>query len=176
MALNYLHLDKTTRDCMLQELENDRKDEKIYLSPRLNQQDVLQWEPLLREAFQNHDDAWLANEITSQSLLKNREFYTRNGHIQERSVPSNAAEMLAEGEFNRYYIRALCLRAIKDGIPHLIAYRARASSIPRAATEEKIDQPYNPTQVLQDLRTSIGVEPALGIPPGPNSGLSLRLP
>jgi hypothetical protein len=33
--------------------------------------------------------------------------------------------MLAEGEFNRFYIRALCVRAIEDGLPEVIVYRAK---------------------------------------------------
>jgi len=39
----------------------------------------------------------------------------------------NAHEMLAEGEFNRFYIRALCARAIEDGLPEVTVYRAKRS-------------------------------------------------
>ena len=89
---------------------------------------------------------------------------------------SNAHEMLAEGEFNRFYIRALCLRAIEDGMAQVIVYRAKAVQNARSESERKIGQGVPVEALLRDLRTHPGVDTALGLPPGPNSGLSVRLP
>jgi hypothetical protein len=89
---------------------------------------------------------------------------------------SNAHEMLAEGEFNRFYIRALCLRAIEDGIPDVVVYRAKPVENPRSESQQKIDEHVSPEALLRDLRIHPGVDTALGLPPGPNSGLSVRLP
>ena len=33
--------------------------------------------------------------------------------------------MLAEGEFNRFYIRAVCLRSIESGTSDVVVYRAK---------------------------------------------------
>lgn len=58
----------------------------------------------------------------------------------------------------------------------VIVYRAKSVSNPRAESEAKIGAEYKPQDILADLRTAKGVEPALGAPPGPDSGLSLTLP
>jgi hypothetical protein len=89
---------------------------------------------------------------------------------------SNAHEMLGEGEFNRFYIRGLCLRAIEDGIPDVEVYRAKPVDSPRPESQALIGQRIKAEALLQDLRARTNVEPALGCPPGPNSGLSVRLP
>ena len=47
---------------------------------------------------------------------------------------------------------------------------------PRPESEAKIGKTIAPQSLLDDLRKNIGVEPALGLPPGPNSGLSVKLP
>ena len=89
---------------------------------------------------------------------------------------SNAHEMLAEGEFNRFYIRALCARAIEDGLSGVIVFRAKAVQNARSASEQMLGQTMPAAALLSDLRNSPGVDTALGLPPGPNSGLSVRLP
>jgi hypothetical protein len=84
--------------------------------------------------------------------------------------------MLAEGEFNRFYVRGLCLRAIDEGIDRLVIYRAKAVEEPRPDSNRRIGRSVNPRTLLDDLRRNAGVDTALGIPPGPNSGLSVKLP
>jgi hypothetical protein len=82
---------------------------------------------------------------------------------------------LAEGEFNRFYIRGLCRRALGAGIAQLIIYRAKTVGSPRAESELRIGATLDPTELLQDLRANIAVETCLGVPPGPNSGLCVKL-
>ena len=89
---------------------------------------------------------------------------------------SNAHQMLAEGEFNRFYIRALCVRASEDNNVEVIVYRAKAVENARSASQQMIGQRMSAEALLHDLRSSPGVDTALGLPPGPNSGLSVRLP
>jgi hypothetical protein len=84
--------------------------------------------------------------------------------------------MLAQDAFNRYYIRALCRRALEDGVEALIVYRAKPASNPRAESEELVETTVDPAALLEDLRTHPGEEPETGIPGGPNSGISVRLP
>jgi hypothetical protein len=85
--------------------------------------------------------------------------------------------MLAESEFNRYYIRALARRAIEEGIPELVIYRAKPARNPRPESEARVETTLPAEDLLADLRAHPGDEsPTLGVPSGPNSGLSVRLP
>jgi len=105
--------------------------------------------------------------------------YRRNnprGGMSEVRMPRNAPEMLAEGEFNRLYARGVCRRAIAQGITEVEIYRAKQVSVPRPDSEAKVGIKVNAGSLLEDLRTHQGVDPALGLPGGPNSGLSVRLP
>ena len=91
-------------------------------------------------------------------------------------VPYTAPETLAEGEFNRFYARGLCRRAIEEGTSQLIVYRAKQVMNARSASQAKIGTKISAKELLQDLRTHPGVDTALGLPQGPNSGLSVKLP
>lgn len=178
MALNYQNLDDRTRKYMIEEIELAVGDGSIYLSPWLTEKGIADWPEMLRAAAQNGSDATLAAEISRNGRL--REMALRRKPKSEEmvsyKVPVTAPNTMAEGEFNRFYVRALCRRAISDGIPHLIVYRAKAVDVPRPGSEEKIGTAIDPAPLLEDLRTSPGVEPSLGLPPGPNSGLTVRLP
>ena len=91
-------------------------------------------------------------------------------------VPYTAPMTLAEGEFNRFYLRGACLRAASEVSRNMIEiYRARPSVNPRPQSEALIGTRLDPTILLSDLRDHIGVDTALRLPPGPNSGLSGRL-
>lgn len=89
-------------------------------------------------------------------------------------MPDNACETLAEGEFNRYYIRGVCRRAIDEGIGEVEVYREKLVEDPRPESQRKIGQRIKADVLLEDLRKSVGKPPTLGIPQ-PNSGLTVRL-
>jgi hypothetical protein len=91
----------------------------------------------------------------------------------EAAVSSDAAYRLAGGEFNRYYMRAICLQAIEQG-RKVIVYRAKWAENPRDDGPRE-GEALDPAQVLVDLRNDYDVPPMTGMPHGPNSGLSLRL-
>jgi len=174
MSLNPTNLDDLTRKMMVVEIEDDITSQRTYLSSRLNQRGTEQWTTLLKEAVEHHDDAWLANEIRSKGLLKEVEERRKpKGGYTNAKLPFNAHEMLAEGEFNRVYIRGLARRAIEEG-KSLIVYRAKEVVNPRQESEDKIGNAVDPKQLLEDLRTHIGMDTALGLPAGPNSGLSVQ--
>ena len=177
MALDYRSLDQRTREFMAEELKHDVSTRKLYISPRLNREGSTAWPKLLDEAIAHKNDAWLAEAIRQQGLLNSHEERrTPSGGVTTAKVPATAPDTLAEGEFNRFYVRGLCARAIHDRISQVEVYRARHSDHPRPESEALVGKRIDPTALLNDLRSSPGVEPALGVPPGPNSGLSVFLP
>lgn len=174
MALELFDLDNRTRKLMLEEFFLDMEKNSLYKSNRLNDAGIVRYPEVLRIAISEGDEASLARQLQSGLLKSIEQRRKPTGGYTTARVPSNAHEMLAEGEFNRFYIRALCRRAIEEGTS-LIIYRAKAVNNPRVESEAKIGYKVDPNKLLEDLRTNIGVDTALGIPAGPNSGLSVRL-
>ena len=159
------------------EIGRDVDASTLYLSDNLSDQGKAQYPDLIRDAARTGNDDTLATTIRSHlnSHEKPRKLKS-GGYSKPPVMRSNAHQMLGEGEFNRFYIRALCARAIEDGISQVIVYRAKAVENARSASEAKIGQGVPVEALLNDLRNSQGVDTALGLPPGPNSGLSVRLP
>ena len=177
MGIYYKNLDERTREFMFKELEMDTEQGEIYISPRLNTLGQSNWINLLKEAITHYTDDWLAHQLKVMGYMNTHETKkTKTGKVINARVPVNALETLAEGEFNRYYARGLCVRAIAEGIDEVIVYRGKDVQNPRIESQYKIGQRVKAKDLLEDLRRSLGVEPALGIPPGPNSGLTICLP
>lgn len=177
MALNLSNLDAKTRKHMLEEIERDSTQGKLYQSPRLTPQGAQRYPTILREAVQCGDDSSFANALREPGILKQKEERKKpSGGTISADVPITAPETLAEGEFNRFYARGLCLRAIEENAKELEVYRAKSVMNPRPESEAMIGKRLDAQALLADLRASTGVEPALGLPPGPNSGLSVKLP
>ena len=152
MSLQYQNLDARTRPHMSAELNADQAAGRLYISPRLNEAGAKIWATLLGEAIAAHDDAWLAAEIRNRGLLKSHEERRKpKGGTTLAQVPTNAHETLADGEFNRFYVRGLCLRAIEDNTAQVIAYRARHSEHPRAESEAIVGRSFAPSALLNDL-------------------------
>ena len=173
MGLEYINLDEQTRSFMVQELNiND-----LYQSPRLTQHGLAIWPELIEEAARNHSDTWLENQLISQNCIKTSEYYIRAGVRRLRKVPKNSAQMLAEGEFNRYYLRGLCLRAQSEGIETLTVYRGKNVFSPRVESEAKIGTEIRVDTLLIELRSNdfVSVDSAFSVPSGPNSGLTAKL-
>jgi len=177
MGLDYKNLDERTRTLMLAEIEQDIAGETLFLSENLNQQGQTDYPNLIRAAARSGSDVTLGAAIRDRLNPYEKPRKLKSGGFSKPpAMRRNAHEMLAEGEFNRFYIRALCLRAIEDGIPEVIVYRAKAVENPRSESQQKIGQPVPVDALLHDLRMHPGVDTALGLPSGPNSGLCVRLP
>jgi len=174
LSLIYRNLDPKTREFMKSELESDISGERVYISSRLTESGIQLWSNLLAEAMLLYDDAWLATQLQAKGCLNGYEPNPRTGGVKR--VPYNASVTLAEGEFNRYYARGICLRAVSEGISEVEVYRGKEVSHPRIESEMKIGTLVSAIELLKDLRNSVGVETALGIPPGPNSGITVCLP
>ncbi|MDP3258498.1 hypothetical protein [Bosea sp. (in: a-proteobacteria)] len=177
MGLRYEDLDDETRRFMVEEIEMDTASDKIYRSSYLGQRAQGNWPDYIREAALSGSDVSLASQLRAPGMLNQMtQRMLATGRTITAKVPHNAAEVLAESEFNRYYARGLSRRAIEAGVARLQVYRAKAVMSPRQESERMIGLLVDPGTLLIDLRGSIGVETALGIPPGPGSGISVRLP
>ena len=169
MGLQYDNLDESTRAYMVAEYERDLKEDNLYISVRLSPAGIEGWPDLLRTALVEGTDESLASQIAKPGRLNQNDFR------QGRPIKMNkdAHLTLGEGEFNRFYIRGVCLRAIEEG-RQVVAYRARFSSEPRSSSLAVDGDVFDPVLLLEDLRAHPGTEPQHGFP-GPNSGMSIRL-
>jgi hypothetical protein len=162
---------------MLEEIEQDISAGKLYCSPRLSPAGKQLYPELLRNAARSGTDDSLASELRAPGRLNATEERRKpTGGTTTAKVPITAPETLAEGEFNRFYARGLCRRAMAEGIESLVVYRAKEVVNPRPESVALIGKSLSGKQLLEDLRANIGTDTALGLPPGPNSGLSVKLP
>ena len=174
MGIHYKSLSNAVRRKMLNEISLDESSGTIYISQRLAAGKRDAWINLLKEAASSHTDTWLEQQIRTNNLLLTQEpRKTKNGTTMAQ-VPSNAPEMLSEGEFNRYYMRAVCVQAIEDSQNEVVIYRGKAVEKPRPESQAKIGTKIPPNRLLDDLRRNPGVDTALGLPSGPNSGLTIK--
>ena len=165
----FLNLDEETRSLMLDEINSDINNDKLYLSNRLSEEGKKNYQPFLLESVKN------GNEETFTNLLAQGDNFNETEIVQGKSkkVPSNVASLLCQSEFNRYYIRAICLRAINQNQDEVEIYRGRESSWARPESEMLIGTSLNATDLLDDLRSSIGSSPKLF--PEINSGLTIKI-
>lgn len=175
MSIRYESLDVAVCSAMLRELERDQAAGNLYISPRLTEAGAQTWTQILREAFESHDDSWVAATLRSRGLMRSEEQRRKpKGGFTTAQVPYTAPDTLAEGEFNRFYSRGLCAHVVDSGGTHVEVYRGKDVQSPRHESEAMIGRRLLAQSLLDDLRTAQGVEPALGLPPGPNSGLMVR--
>jgi hypothetical protein len=175
VGITYANLDDQTRAHMLEEIAAGNH----YLSPRLTPDGREAWPAMLAEAAQSYVDDWIAEQLLARRYLHHEEEFIRhNKTFQRRINQPHAAQMLAEGEFNRYYLRGLCVRAQVAGQAHLLIYRGKEVSQPRPESEAKIGTLIATELLLSMLRTNdfITIEQVIGVPGGPNSGLTCKLP
>lgn len=169
MALNLENLDDITRKYMIDEVRLDIESNSVYKSKFLTEEGIKAWDRLLLEAVQFHDSSWLAGKLRDEhfanSIIVTKD---RNGHFRRvRFNPEN----LSDSEFNRYYIRGVCLRAIEEGKNHVVTYRAK--QVMRPISPEGLQ--FDPRLLLEDLRNNKG-QTDNDVPSNPNSGISVRLP
>lgn len=173
MALNLLHLNDSIRKLMLHEVEYDAQAGRTFLSPRLNRTGKITYLAKLKHAIESQDAAWLAAQLhgyfNSIELRKSKKGTIASG------IPDNANELIAESEFNRFYMRALCQFALQKEITRLIVCRAKNVSSVKPLSKVKVGSSVAPLKLLNDLRDNIGNKTRLGLGET-NSSLSVRLP
>ncbi len=173
---NFLHLDDQTRGLMAAEVADDERNGVLYISDRLSPYGRSIYPDLLKKAIESHDETWLASELSRPSVF-NAQFERKNpkAGISLITMPVDAHVTLGEGEFNRFYCRAICARAVADGSNKVVAVRAKAIYKPRGESLAIEGKAFAADTVLADLRSNVGFDTILGLPAGPNSGMSLRL-
>lgn len=174
MAIYYKNLETNVRNAMVSELESDITSGNLYISPRLTGVGAKEWPQILRKAFEEHCEQWIMQELRSKGLMRLEEQRRKlKGGFTMARIPGTAPDTLAEGEFNRFYVRGLCLDILASGGTETEVYRGKEVQNPRSESQAMIGRRFSAQQLLNDLRNSQGVEPALGLPPGPNSGLTV---
>ena len=183
------NLDNTTRLIMIAELERDLNkaneanklnrlttlpNEKglFYIPKSIKPDFVCAYKRILRNAFERGDVESLMRNLIS-NFFKDKD---KNG----KKIPSNIREMVAFSDFNRYYIRAILVRAIEENKP-VTVYRAKQSVNERQESRAALMKTYFDRITLQcmlyvirDYRLLFSANS--GIPfLKPNSGLSLKL-
>lgn len=170
MSFDFQNLNNETRSKMLDEINHDISNKNLYYSKRFSQKGIDDYPDLLIKHVEDGDEVSLGDELNKGGRFNSMEQTARG----PKKVPINAHETLSEGEFNRFYTRALCLIAIETN-KKLEVYRAKEVSSARSESHNKIGDIVDPQSVLKDLRANIGVDTALGLPSGPNSGLTVKL-
>jgi hypothetical protein len=176
MTLNLENLNDQIRALMLAEVEHDEVSGSLYMSRRFNTRGYEVYPALLKEAIQHHDDSWLAQELSKANAFKGLEKGMAWGKPSIGRVDRTAHETLAEGQFNTFYMRALCRYAIEHSIPDLEIYRAGEVFHERPESQVRIGQRFSPQTLLNDLAAPFGTPTQTGFPPEPNSTISLRIP
>lgn len=109
MAPRRENLSKRMRQLMLAEIDSDVRDGCLYKSPRLSPAGAHSgYLPALRDAIAHGTDETLAATLTRGGFIKWQEMHhALNGRTFVRSVPRDAAALLAADAFNHYAGRAL---------------------------------------------------------------------
>jgi hypothetical protein len=154
---------------MLAEFEADILASNVYTSTRFTEHGHAVYPDRMRAAIETGSESTLAEALRGQPCFVKEEL--RRG--KPVSVPHTAQMTFAEGEFNRYYARGVCLRAFDDSVDVVEVYRAKQVTNSRPQSDALLGQRLPAGTLLDDLRLHTGVETALGLPPGPNSGLSV---
>ena len=174
MKFNFTNLDEQTRALMKEEIARAADNDEIYFSARFNDIGSSNWVSWLTEAADSHDEHWLAYQIEASGGMKDFEGRAKptSGYTVAH-VPRTAAETMADGQFNRFYIAAVCRRAIEAGQNDVTIYRARHRGEPRPGSIALEGTTTNARALLEQVRgkqTSFGCTLLK-----PNSGLSIQL-
>lgn len=174
MKFRFENLDEQTRKLMLTEVEADIQIGRLYVSKRFNANGRKHYPQLLLEAIRNGDEETLAAALVANDCFEKQELKRSGDDVVISTVPKTAQQTFVDSEFNRFYMRAIALKAISLN-QNLEVYRARESKKPRIESEKMLGQEIIAEKLLSDLRNNIGKQNISGFPIGPNSGLSVKI-
>ena len=129
---HFAKLGPTTRDLMVEEIQTAQETGQLYFSTRFTEFGRNAWPTWLLEAAKGHDEHWLAYQLEATEAMAQLETKAKpKGGYTVAHVPDIAAETLADGQFNRFYIAAMCRRAIENAQESVTIYRAKHRGEPR---------------------------------------------
>lgn len=153
MSFDFKNLDTITRGFMVDEIGAAVPDRNLYFSTRFTQHGKAAWPSLLKEAAREHDEHWLAYQLETDGLMEGMEdSRTPSGGYTRKHVPRTAAETMAEGQFNRYYMLGVCRRALDEGRAQVVVYRAKAVLEPRPESVALLGTRMNPSELIEQIR------------------------
>jgi hypothetical protein len=154
MKFDYKELDNRTRELMCEEIRRATEDDEVYFSARFNSVGMNNWITWLTEAAESYDEHWLAYQIEASAGMKDYEGRTKpTGGYTIAHVPHTAAKIMAEGQFNRFYIAAVCRRSIENGETAVTVYRARQRGEPRPESKAFEGTTRNAQSLLEEVRS-----------------------
>lgn len=136
MITHFKNLSDEVRTGAVKELITDYEAKNLYVSKKLASGKYRTYFKGLVQALFCGNDSSFAQYLITQNCL-----------TAEALKRSNAAEALAYNEFKRYYIRGVCLQAIKEG-KILCIYRAKESKNKSEDAEDYAGNTLHPTAML----------------------------
>lgn len=148
----YTKLDKRTRILMCEEITRAKESDNIYFSTRFNEIGRKHWIQLLKTAAEQFDEHWLAFQLEMSGSMTHLKPQKKPWNYILEYVPDGRVEMLATGQFNRFYMAAICCRAIEDDEISVIVYRAKQKRNPREESQILEGTFRDANDLLQELR------------------------
>lgn len=171
MKYNFLDLNKEIRELMKEEVVFDKNKGILSKSTRFNDEGNSEYSSILLKSIENGDEKTLSSELVGFFKIKEIS-HNKQGNTIEKDIPTDANETFANTEFNRFYMRALCVFALKNN-KNLEIYRAKGSLNHRIESDtlegSKIEDVQ---QALTKLRDNKDYYSFIA---KPNSGLSLKI-
>ena len=167
MTFTFTDLDAVTRHAMIDELESDVSAGRVYISARAVPGSNLDYFEAQRTAFTSGDADSLSRALATSGIIAPVQ---SDGKVV--NIP-DAAAALGDGQFVAYYSRAVCLRAIEEGVD-VEVYRGQATAAHRVSSDSLVGTRLDPATLLKDLRDH-SLQPWLFASVGKvNSGLAVR--
>lgn len=173
MNFRFEDLHAQTRFLMISEIKSDICKEKLYISPVLNEIGRLLYPQLLLLAVKEGDEASLAKSLKFNNCVSLKKVRPTDSGLVLSRLPQNTHKLLAESEFNRFYLRALAIQAIEAG--KLLKIYCAKSKCSMQREKAVIGNTLNPRLVLEQLRNTATVSNAFGIADKINTSLSARI-
>jgi hypothetical protein len=150
--VEYPKLDERTRALMCEEIAHAEESDNIYWSKNFNEIGQKNWILLLRAAAEKYDEHWLAFQLEMAGAMKHLKPQKKPWNYTLEYVPGARVEMISVGQFNRFYMAAICRRALEDGETSVLVYRAKQRREPREESKLLEGTSRDANDLLQELR------------------------